>query len=84
LFSQEAKILFRLGKVDESFSQLDRAMEHMRTMPPDRELATHWGEIARVFVDMDHKDLAIYAYEQAIAVGNASQAEQNVLAEVKL
>jgi transcriptional regulator with XRE-family HTH domain len=84
LFSQEAKILFRLGKVTESFAMLDQAMEHMRTMAPDRELATHWGEIARVFVDMDHKDLAIYAYEQAIAVGNAAQAEQNVLAEAFL
>jgi tetratricopeptide (TPR) repeat protein len=84
LFSQEAKILFQLGKVEESFSMLDRAMEHMRTMPADRELATHWGEIARVFVNMDHKDLAIYAYEQAIAVGNASQAEQNILAEANV
>lgn len=81
LYSQEAKVLFRLGKVEESFTQLDRAMEHMRTMAPDRELATHWGEIARVFVEMGYKDRAIYAYEQAIAVGNAVQAEQNVLAE---
>ena len=59
-------------------------MEHMRTMAPDRELAIHWGEVARVFVDMDHKDLAIYAYEQAIAVGNAAQAEQHVLAEANV
>lgn len=81
LFSQEAKILFRLGRADESFLQLDRAMEHMRTMPPDRELAIHWGEIARVFVEMGYKDRAIYAYEQAIAVGNAAQAEHGVFAE---
>ena len=84
LFSQEAKVLFRLGKSQESFAVLDRAMEHMRTMAPDRELAIHWGEVARVFVDMDHKDLAIYAYEQAIAVGNAAQAEQHVLAEANV
>jgi tetratricopeptide (TPR) repeat protein len=84
LFSQEGKILFRLGKFAESFSMLDRAMEHMRTMAADRELATHWGEIARVYVAMGHKDLAIYAYEQAIAVGNAAQAEQNVLTEANL
>jgi tetratricopeptide (TPR) repeat protein len=84
LYSQEAKILFRLGKLEESFVQLDRAMEHMRSMAPDRELATHWGEVARVYVEMGHKDLAIYAYEQAIAVGNAAQAEQNVLAEANL
>lgn len=81
LYSQEAKVLFRLGKIDESFLQLDRAMEHMSIMPPDRELAIHWGEIARVFVEMGYKDRAIYAYEQAIAVGNAAQAEQGVLAE---
>ena len=81
LFSQEAKVLFKLGKFDESFMQLDRAMEHMRTMAPDRELATHWGEIARVFVEMGYKDRAIYAYEQAIAVGNAAQAEQSIYAE---
>lgn len=84
LFSQEAKVLFRLGKVDEAFLQLDRAMEHMRTMAPDRELAIHWGEIARVFVEMGHKDRAIYAYEQAIGVGNAAQAEQIVFAEASL
>lgn len=81
LLSQEAKVLFRLGKIDESFAQLERAMEHMRTMVPDRELAIHWGEIARVFVEMGYKDRAIYAYEQAIAVGNAAQVEQNVLVE---
>lgn len=81
LFSQEAKVLFRFGKFDESFSQLERAMEYMRTLAPDRELAIHWGEIARVFVEMGYKDRAIYAYEQAIAVGNAAQAEQSVLVE---
>ncbi len=81
LYSQEAKVLFRLGRMDESFSQLERAMEHMRTMAPDRELAIHWGEIARVFVEMGYKDRAIYAYEQAIAVGNAAQAEQSILVE---
>lgn len=81
LYSQEAKVLFRLGRMDESFAQLERAMEHMRTMAPDRELAIHWGEIARVFVEMGYKDRAIYAYEQAIAVGNAAQAEQSILVE---
>jgi len=30
---------------------------------------------------MGYKDSAIYAYEQAIAVGNAAQAEHLVLAE---
>lgn len=84
LYSQEAKILFRLGKVEESLAQLERAMDHMSTMQPDRELAIHWGEIARVFVEMGDKDYAIFAYEQAIAVGNAAQAEQNVLSEANL
>jgi tetratricopeptide (TPR) repeat protein len=83
LLSQEAKTLFKLGRVDESFAQLERAMDHLRTLAPDRDLAFYWGEIARVFVEMDHKDQAIYAYEQAIVVGNASQAEQSVLSEAR-
>ena len=83
LLSQEAKILFKLGRIDESFTLLERAMEHLRTLAPDRELAFYWGEIARVFVEMDQKDYAIYAYEQAIVVGNASQAEQPVLSEAR-
>jgi tetratricopeptide (TPR) repeat protein len=81
LLSQEAKTLFKLGRIDESFAQLERAMDHLRILAPDRDLATHWGEIARVFVEMGHKDRAIYAYEQAIVVGNASQAEQGLFAE---
>ena len=81
LLSQEAKILFKLGRVEESFAQLERAMQHLRTLAPDRELAIHWGEIARVFVEMGYKDRAIYAYEQAIAVGNAAQTEHSVLVE---
>lgn len=83
LLSQEAKTLFKLGRVDESFAQLERAMDHLRTLAPDRDLAFYWGEIARVFVEMDQKDRAIYAYEQAIVVGNASQAEQLVLSEAR-
>ncbi len=81
LLSQEAKILFKLGRIDESYAQLEQAMDHLRTVAPDRDLATHWGEIARVFVEMDQKDRAIYAYEQAIVVGNASQADQGLFAE---
>ncbi len=84
LLSQEAKVLFSLGRIEESFAQLEQAMAHLRTLAPDRELAIHWGEIARVFVEMNHKDYAIYAYEQAIAVGSASQAEQPVLSEAHL
>ena len=84
LYSQEAKVLFRMGKVEESKVQLERAMLHMIDIQPSKELAIHWSEVARVLVEVGLKDRAIYAYEQAIAVGAASQAEQKVLTEANL
>lgn len=84
LFSQSAKILLRMGMFEEAVTQLELATYQMSGMSPSRELATHWGEIARVFVEMDQKDRAIYAYEQAIVVGNASQAEQPVLSGARI
>jgi transcriptional regulator with XRE-family HTH domain len=79
LYSQEAKVLFRMGLVEESKLQLERAIQHMHEMPPSKELAVYWGEVARVFVEVGLKDRAIYAYERAISVAAASQAEQKVL-----
>lgn len=81
LMSQEAKVLFRMGKIEESKSQLERAALHMETMSPSKELAIHWRDIARVFVEVGLKDRAIYAFEQGIAVSAASQAEQDVFVE---
>jgi len=81
LYSQEAKVLFRLGRVEESKLQLERAIQHMHEMAPSKELAVYWGEVARVFVEVGLKDRAIYAYERAISVAAASQAEQKVLAK---
>lgn len=79
LYCQEAKVLFRMGMVEESKLQLERAIQHMHEMPPSKELAIYWGEVARVFVEVGLKDRAIYAYERAISVTAASQAEQKVL-----
>ena len=43
-----------------------------------------WGEIARVYVEMNLQDLAIYAYERAILVAAASQEEQGLLLGVEV
>ena len=53
----------------------------METISPSKELAIHWRDIARVFVEVGLKDRAIYAFEQGIAVSAASQAEQDIFVE---
>ena len=82
LFSQEAKILFRMGNESDSKLQLELAIQHMEAMSPSKELAENWGEVARVFVEVGQKDRAIYAYEKAISVAAMSQAEQEDFAEI--
>ena len=84
LYSQEAKVLFRLGRVEESKTQLENAISHMSDMAPSKELAIYWGEVARVYVEIGLPDKAIYAYEQAISVKAASQAEQEFFASASL
>ena len=84
LYSQEAKVLFRLGRVEESKLQLENAISHMSDMAPSKELAIYWGEVARVYVEIGLPDKAIYAYEQAISVKAASQAEQEFFAIASL
>ncbi len=84
LYSQEAKVLFRLGRVEESKAQLENAISHMNDMAPSKELAIYWGEVARVYVEIGLPDKAIYAYEQAISVKAASQAEQEFFASASL
>ena len=84
LYSQEAKALFRLGKVEESKEQLERAVSYMEKRAPSKELALYWGEIARVFVEVGLQDRAIHAYEQAIAVAAMSQAEQEEFEDLKI
>ncbi|MBC7463843.1 MAG: helix-turn-helix domain-containing protein [Actinobacteria bacterium] len=84
LYSQEAKVLFRLGRVEESKAQLENAISHMSDMAPSKELAIYWGEVARVYVEIGLPDKAIYAYEQAISVKAASQAEQEFFANASL
>ena len=82
LFSQEAKILFRMGNEAESKFQLELAIQHMESIAPSKELAENWGEIARVFVEVGQQDRAIYAYEKAISVAAMSQAEQEDFAKI--
>lgn len=84
LYCQEAKVLFRLDRVEESKLQLEHAIECMNAMAPSKELAIYWGEVARVFVELGLPDRAFYAYEQAISVAAASQAEQEILLESRV
>jgi transcriptional regulator with XRE-family HTH domain len=81
LLSQEAKVLFRMGKIEEAKAELESATQYMETLAPSKELALHWRDIARVFVEVGLKDRAIYAFEQGIAVSSASQAEQELFAD---
>jgi transcriptional regulator with XRE-family HTH domain len=81
LYCQEAKILYGMGKFEDSQLQLERAIHQMKDMAPSKELAIYWGEVARVFSSMGLKDRAILAYEQAITVGAAATAEPLVLSE---
>ncbi|MEK6648342.1 MAG: hypothetical protein AABY37_03400, partial [Actinomycetota bacterium] len=80
LLCLEAKVLFKLGRVEESQLQLERALQYGADMAPSKEVAIFWGEIARVYVEMNLQDLAIYAYEQALsAAAAASQEERKLL-----
>lgn len=82
LYCQEAKVLFRMGRIDDAKAILEAAVNHMSEMAPSKELAVYWGEIARVFVEVGLQDRAIGAYEQAIAVATMSQAEQEEFADL--
>lgn len=84
LYCQEAKVLFRMGRVDDAKTRLEVAVKHMSEMTPSKELALYWGEIARVFVEVGLQDRAIGAYEQAIAVAAMSQAEQEEFADINV
>jgi tetratricopeptide (TPR) repeat protein len=84
LYCQEAKVLFRMGRVNDAKATLEVAVNHMSAMTPSKELALYWGEIARVFVEVGLQDRAIGAYEQAIAVAAMSQAEQEEFANINV
>lgn len=79
LLALKAKALFAQGKVEESKVQLEITVQYMADSEPSKDLAFYWGEVARAFVEVGLKDRAIYAYERAISVAAASQAEQKVL-----
>ena len=80
LLCLEAKTLFKLGMVEESHIQLERALQHAVDMEPSKEVAVYWGEVARVFVEMGLQERAIDAYEQALsATAVAFQAESKTV-----
>ena len=80
LLCLEAKVLFKLGKIEESQIQLERALQHAVDMEPSKEVAIYWGEVARVFVEMGLQERAIDAYEKALsAAAVSSQAESNTV-----
>jgi transcriptional regulator with XRE-family HTH domain len=81
LLALKAKALFAQGQIEESKVQLEITVQYMADSEPSKDLAFYWGEVARAFVDVGLKDRAIYAYERAISVAAASQAEQKVLAK---
>jgi transcriptional regulator with XRE-family HTH domain len=80
LLCLEAKVLFKLGMVEESQIQLELALQHAVDMEPSKEVAVYWGEVARVFVEMGLQERAIDAYEKALsATAAASQEESKTL-----
>lgn len=85
LFCLEAKVLFRMGKVQEAHLQLEGALQYSAEMTPSKEVAIYWGEVARVFVEMGLQDRAIEAYEHALsAAAAASKVEQGILIGTKV
>lgn len=81
LYCQSAKILFRMGLVEESQHQIEGAIRLLETSDHSMDHSILWGDVARVFVSMGLKDRAIEAYEKAISVGSASGAEEEVFSE---
>ena len=81
LLALKARALFAEGKIEESIVQLEITVQYMADSEPSKDIAFYWGEVARAFVEVGLKDRAIYAYERAISVAAASQAEQKVLSK---
>ncbi|HEX7404446.1 MAG TPA: helix-turn-helix transcriptional regulator [Candidatus Nanopelagicaceae bacterium] len=81
LLALKAKALFAQGQIEEAKVQLEITAQYMADSEPSKDLAFYWGEVARAFVEVGLKDRAIYAYERAISVAAASQAEHRVLVE---
>lgn len=84
LYCQSAKILFQMGLVAESKLQVEGAIRLLEVADHSKDHSILWGDVARVFVAIGLKDRAIEAYEKAISVGSASDAEQIVFAEANL
>lgn len=84
LYCQSAKILFQMGLVAESKLQVEGAIRLLEAADHSKDHSILWGDVARVFVAIGLKDRAIEAYEKAISVGSASDAEQIVFSEANL
>lgn len=81
LYCQSSKIFFRMGMIEESQHQIDGAIRLLENADHSMDHSVLWGDVARVFVSMGLKDRAIEAYEKAISVGSASNAEEEVFSE---
>ena len=81
LYIQKAKILARTGDYVQSEAQANIAVEIMRDMEPSKYLATSWGHLARVFVEIGLADRGVYAYEQALQVAGVVREEPEEKAE---
>jgi len=75
LYIQKAKILARTGDYVQSESQAKIAVEIMREMEPSKFLATSWGHLARVFVEIGLADRGVFAYEQALQIAGVVREE---------
>lgn len=84
LYIQKAKILARTGNRAQSEEQAMIAVELMKAMEPSRFLATSWGHVARVFVEIGLADRGVYAYEQALQIAGVVREESEEKSEVEV
>lgn len=81
LYIQKAKILARTGNYAQSEAQAEIAVEILKAIEPSEFLATAWGHIARVFVEIGLADRGVFAYEQALQIAGVVREEPEI--EVK-
>ncbi len=75
LIIQKAKIHARTGHYSQSEAEAKVAVDFMKTMEPSRYLATSWGHLARVFVEIGLADRGVFAYEQALQMAGVVREE---------
>lgn len=75
LYIQKAKILARTGNYMNSEAQAENAIKILQTMDASQPVATSWGHLARVFVEIGQVDRGAYAYEQALQIAGVVREE---------